>query len=497
MLSVCCLAGGPPGRLAELLELLRPVADEIVVAVDDRIAPERLHRAARLADRLVAFAYADPMERSLAWLDSLCNGDWIFRIDDDEVPSPDLLDLLRQPDERLSHVWIPRRWLWHDGCWLVGDPWAPDWQLRLTRRDAARFPGRTHVPVRAEGAHAYVEAPIYHLDLVVNDLEHRAEKAERYERSRPGLRICGLPFNAAYYLPELRDSLDTAIVPDSDAALVKRVLDAAPVRIGHALRLTRVTREEIDASWAERPLAETDYAATITLGRPPSPVTGEVREIDVRVTNLGEAVWPGGRESLPEICLSYRWRGLEQHDEQLRTPLPHDVKPGETTLVPLAFRAPDEPGMYELVVDLVHERHRWFDAGAVAPISVQARLDAVVLVGQPPGDPDFDHLVDQALARIDPAFTPVLVGPREDWLRDRFGIEALAQAPRRADKVLIVPAGARRERLRLRREAYRLQLASRAGRRAGPPRIGESNRLLARASATVVLALLAGIDRLG
>ena len=497
MLSVCCLAGGPPGRLVELLGLLRPVADEIVVAVDDRIGPERLERAAGLADRLIAFPYADPMERSLAWLHALCTGEWVFRIDDDEVPSRALLDLLRAPDERLSHVWTPRRWLWGDDRWLAGDPWAPDWQLRLTRRDAARFPGRTHIPVRADGAHAYLDAPIYHLDLVVNDFAHRAEKAERYERSRPGLRIGGLPFNVAYYLPELRDSVETEPVPESDATLVHRVVNAAAAPIGRAPKLATATREEIDASWAERPLAETDYAATVALGRAPSLIAGELREIDVRVTNLGGATWPGGHERGPEIRLSYRWRGLEQPDEQLRTPLPHDLTPGETVLVPMAFRAPCEPGVHEIVVDLVHERQRWFDAGAVASVHVHPRLDAVVLVGQPPGDPDFDHLVDEALARIDPAYTPILVGPKDEWLRDRFGIEAMAEPPRRADKVLIVPAGARRERLRLRREAYRLRLASRAARSARQPRIVEPTRLLVRASTSVVLALLTGIDRLG
>ena len=91
MLSVCCLSGGSPGRLAALLELLRPVADELVVARDEREPLDRLGRVAELADTLVRYPYAEPVERPFAWLASLCAGDWIFRIDDDEVPGTALL----------------------------------------------------------------------------------------------------------------------------------------------------------------------------------------------------------------------------------------------------------------------------------------------------------------------------------------------------------------------------------------------------------------------
>ena len=299
--------------------------------------------------------------------------------------APGLLDVLGAPDERLTHLWFPRRWLWNDG-WLTSDPWAPDWQLRLVRQSVARFPGRTHIPVEVEGLHAYVDAPLYHLDLVVNDDAHRAAKARHYEQARPGLRLGGLPLNAAYYLPELRDSVDLAPVPAEDLQLVRSVRETGEPRIGAPVELRLATREEIDAHWAEAPLADEDYRARIELCSPPSPVAGEIREVDVRVTNLGSAVWPGGVYGLPEIRLSYRWRGVEHLDEQLRTALPHDVRPGESVRVPLAFRAPDEPGTFELIVDLVHERHRWFGAEASVEVAVGPRRQAVVLVGQPPGE---------------------------------------------------------------------------------------------------------------
>jgi hypothetical protein len=457
VLSVCCLSGGPPDRLAALLALLRPVAGELVVAVDERVDESRLGPVAALADVLVAYPFADPVERPFAWLHSLCGGDWIFRIDDDEVPSSALLAALRALPEHLTHLWVPRRWLWDEHTWLTDDPWAPDWQLRLVRPGAARFPGRMHIPIQAEGPHAYLEAPLYHLDLAINDEAQRAAKARRYERARPGLRLGGLPLNASYYLPELRDSLEVTPIPPEDGVLIEGVRNAPASAPGPLPALRRATRREIDVHWAEAQLPAEDYRAQIELARPPSPVCGEIREIDVRVTNLGATVWRGGGHALPEIRLSYRWRGLENLDEQLRTALPHDVEPQQTALVPMAFRAPDEPGTFELVVDLVHERRRWFGSEARVDVAVRSRRRAVVLVGQAPGEEAFDRKVDELLGRLDASLEPVLIGPKEDWLRDRFGTEAHSTPPERADAVFVVPTPHRRVNLRLRRTAWKLR----------------------------------------
>src|SRR5262245_55566329 len=204
MLSVCCLSG-EPHRLTALLPMLREVAKEIVVAVDDRADLRLLDPVASLVDRLFVVPYADPPERSFQWLHEQTSGDWVFRIDDDEVPSPALVGLLAGPPEGVTHVFVPRRWLWQDG-WLDQYPWRPDWQLRVARRDAVAFPGLMHVPVRGDGPAVYAEdAPLYHLDLLRADRDTRAAKAGRYEPLRPGIRVAGLPLNVAYYLPEARD----------------------------------------------------------------------------------------------------------------------------------------------------------------------------------------------------------------------------------------------------------------------------------------------------
>jgi hypothetical protein len=456
MLSVCCLSGGRPARLAALLELLRPVADELVVARDEREPLDRLGRVAELADTLVRYPYAEPVERPFAWLASLCAGDWVFRIDDDEVPSAALLGLLARPPAELSHAWIPRRWLWKDG-WLRRDPWTPDWQLRLVRPEAAQYPGRMHIPISASGPHAYLDAPLYHLDLVASTREEREEKTRRYGRARPGLRLGGLPLNAAYYLPELRPDASVAPVPPDDEPLLDRVAGAEDPGVSPPPELRCATREEVDAYWADAPLPEPAYAARIELGAPPHPVAGEVGKLDAVVTNTGTATWP---VELPEIRIAYRFEGDDRAG--LRTRFPHPVASGGTVRVPVSFEAPGEPGRYTLVVDLVHERHRWFGCGAATELEVAPRRRAVVLVGQPPGDDAFDRTVDEVLAALDPHLEPFLVGPRPEWLRDRFGLDAAAEPPAWApDEVVTVPAGRRRDRAALDLTARRLRRRAR------------------------------------
>ena len=203
VLSVCCLSG-VPHRLVAARAVLRPIAGEIVVAVDDRVDPRLVGPLAALADRVIRAPYADPIERTLRWLHEQTSGDWVFRIDDDEMPSQALLDVLAAPPGDVTHCFVPRRWLWRDG-WLDAFPWRPDWQLRLARRDAVVFPGVVHIPVHAAGPARYLEAPLYHLDLLASDRGAREGKARRYEAMRPGLRVGGRPLNEAFYVPESRD----------------------------------------------------------------------------------------------------------------------------------------------------------------------------------------------------------------------------------------------------------------------------------------------------
>ena len=297
-LSVNCMTRGPADRVAAMLGLFRGIADEIVIAVDDRAGPDVEAALASVADRMLRYPYAEPVDRPLAWIHAQCSCDWVLTIDDDEIPSQALLDLLPELANArdVTHYWLPRRWLYPTpDRYLDARPWRPDYQPRLVLKDprVLSFTPETHVPVKAIGPSRYLEQPLYHLDTVLNSRESRAAKAVRYERLHPGKRVAGRPLNEAFYLPEDRDP-PTAVVPPEDLALIADVLGAAePEPVTPHVEAGR--REEIDRWWSGGPLA--DYAARLSLVEEVPPLrTGASETVDVRVENLGSAtVALGGR----------------------------------------------------------------------------------------------------------------------------------------------------------------------------------------------------------
>jgi len=192
-LSVCCMTGGrEPARTAAALQLLRPAADEVLVAVDERAAAA-VPQLAAVADRLLTYPFAEPGDRPIGWLFRECRGPWILNVDDDEVASPALVAALPGLLERgdVTHAWIARRWLYPDvDTYLDEPPWGREYQLRLVRSDSAlvQFSDEFHRPVVAHGPARYVEEPLWHLDTAVNPFDRR--RARRSSTSARGA-ACG------------------------------------------------------------------------------------------------------------------------------------------------------------------------------------------------------------------------------------------------------------------------------------------------------------------
>ncbi len=421
---------GPAGRVAAMLALLRPVADEILVAVDDRAEPEVIAALDAVADRLVGYPYAEPVDRPLPWLHRQVSGEWLLTIDDDEIPSAALIEALPRlvAAEDVTHYWLPRRWLFPEaGRYLDQSPWRPDYQLRLVLNDPRllRFPDETHWPITALGPARYLDLPLYHADCVLNSLEMRERKAQRYERLYPGKRIAGRPLNEAFYLPERLEAPRTAPLPEADLGLVRSVLEARDPEPGRPASPHNVApRQEIERLWAGRELADSAYRAALEVIEPLDRMTaGEVRTLDVRVENRGDAVWPWGPESRPEIRLTYRWwsgDGSRVLSEGLRTPLPADLGPGESLLVPVALAAPGEAGRHRLAIDLVHEHVRWFDCEVSLDVQVAPRR-RLAAFGLEEGDLPL-------LAERAPELEAVVLCRDPDGLRGRYAGETAPSA---------------------------------------------------------------------
>lgn len=405
-LSVCCLTGGRAlPRLAAILRLLRPVADEIVVGVDAR-ARESADLLAGAADRILLFAHADPGDRPIAWLVRQCAGEWVFNIDDDEIPSAELIRELGSLSRRkdVTHCWVARRWLYPAfSTYLDQPPWNTEYQLRLFRADdrSLRFTDQFHRPVDCIGPARYIDAPLWHLDTALTTQEDRQRKALRYEREQRGMRVGAFSHNTGLYVPELHGALDVAAVPPRELATVMGVL-LAPGRRGTTVRLEEPSPAAVDREWPGGPHSPALYDAAISLRTPlPRLIGGVQQTIDIRIENRGDSVWRTGDHA---ITLGTRWNGVEG----IRTSLPADVPPGEGAVVPLHVVPPAEPGPHVLEVDLVHEHVRWFERPLRLEVAV-ARPRRVLVVGAPGGL--YEALDTIALV---PEVEPVLVVEPEE-----------------------------------------------------------------------------------
>ncbi len=376
-LSVCCLtAGRSPARLAAILRLLRPVADEIVVALDET-ARESATVLAGVADRILLFSRTEPADRPVAWLCRACRGEWVFNIDDDEIPSATLVRALPLLVARadVTHCWIARRWLYPDiTTYLDEPPWNTEYQLRLFRADERflRFTDQFHRPIACVGPMRFVGAPLWHLDTALNPRMEREPKALRYERERRGLRIGAVSHNTGLYVPELRGEPALQRVPPRELKTIELIL-RAQARLGGRASIEESSAESVDRHWPGAPHPASLYEASITLlTSPPTFTEGVQQTIDVRVKNLGECTWRFGDDA---ITIGTRW---DEEVEGPRTALPVDVRPGEGSVVPVHVLPTVGPGRHLLEVDLVHEHVRWFDHPLRLGVDVKRRRRVLV-----------------------------------------------------------------------------------------------------------------------
>jgi SAM-dependent methyltransferase len=376
-----------------LLDQVSAIAEEIVCVVDSRVPLDELRHLDARADLVVRceFDSHSGIERNLAWLHGLCSGQWILRIDSDEVLSSALLDALPSllDADDVAQIRLRRLWVYPDVEHVVADaPWSDDWQNRLVRNVpfALRFPGLFHSSVESVTPYRFAEEPMYHLDCVIHDVADRTKKAEHYLSIRPDVgMLSGKPAND-FYLPEkypdarLRPvtSADVPLLRSAVAAfkngVVKETTSARKWRWGVG-EVPVVDLAEVDRSWALRELPESSYRCEVEiLDDLGTFEANESRVIEIRVRNLGTERWPYG-DQMPEIRLGHRWfddDGTRLVMEGQRCTFTADVLPGTSALQTITVRAPSAPGKYLLELNVLHEHHRWFDTGVTSHVEVVA-----------------------------------------------------------------------------------------------------------------------------
>ena len=105
--------------------------------------------------------YASQRNRAL----ELADGDWIFFVDADERSTPELALEIRDVVASRPEVgwWVPRK-NYIFGKWIRHTGWSPDYQLRLLKRDRARYdPTRqVHEVVILDGMAGHLQNTLIH-----------------------------------------------------------------------------------------------------------------------------------------------------------------------------------------------------------------------------------------------------------------------------------------------------------------------------------------------
>jgi glycosyltransferase involved in cell wall biosynthesis len=156
-------------------------ADEIVVLDDG--SPNRTPDLARQMDARVHCHPFDNFGAQRQRLIELTTGDWVFLVDPDERVSTALAAEIQRAvssDQAVAY-WIPRRnYIW--GRWIKGGGWWPDEQLRLLRRDRARYGSGAlvHEVASVDGPEGHLRCALVHYNY--ETVAQFVAKQRRYAR---------------------------------------------------------------------------------------------------------------------------------------------------------------------------------------------------------------------------------------------------------------------------------------------------------------------------
>src|SRR6478609_5380381 len=355
---------GPTALVAASLRHVRSVAHEIVVAVDDRVPVDQLGPLQAVADRVVRAEFAYPLEANLHWLHQQATGDWVLRLDSDDLVSEALLRRLATPgwDDGITHAYLQYRWLWGGPDRMLDQgPWWPDPALRLIRTTPgiASFPHGAHQAAVVAGTARFWDTPLYHLDLVLRDEATRSAKATGYEYENPGHRTDkGWSVSTTYYLPERLDPPPrTAPLPPVDAAVAEQLLVIARSQARVTDPVDEAALGQVVTAQDRRnpPPSPGDSRVRIVGHDPLSIVAGRSAVVTVGVVNRSGRTWDPADAPADVVGGRFVDSAGAQVGFEIRAPLPGPVRADDEALVRLPLPAPLPDGAAHLQVGLVQD----------------------------------------------------------------------------------------------------------------------------------------------
>lgn len=191
MVSVAIIARDEERHIGGALTSVAGLASEVVVLLDSRTRDRTAAICRAYGARVVVEPWRSfPAQRNRAL--ALCRGDWVLFLDADERVSDELHGEIREvlagdgrpkaedapPSPgagRCVGYWIPRYNRFF-GRTLRGGGWYPDYQLRLLRRDRARYDEArlVHEYAELDGAAGYLAGHVIHLNIErLDELWHK------------------------------------------------------------------------------------------------------------------------------------------------------------------------------------------------------------------------------------------------------------------------------------------------------------------------------------
>jgi len=161
-LSVGILTFNSEKRIEEVLDSVKEIADEIVV-LDSGSEDRTLEIAERFGARIF-YRKFDNFVNQKNHLLSLCRGDWVLFLDDDEVVDKELANQISKVKVENPPVdgYYVNRLTNYLGRWIK-HAWYPDWQLRLAKREKCRWVGDwVHERLAVSGKTGYLKGNLFH-----------------------------------------------------------------------------------------------------------------------------------------------------------------------------------------------------------------------------------------------------------------------------------------------------------------------------------------------
>jgi glycosyltransferase involved in cell wall biosynthesis len=181
-ISVVVLTRNEEENIADCLDTVQ-WADELLVldsGSDDGTVEIARSKGARVRERPFD-NYA--LQRNAAL--EMASGEWVFFVDADERVTPELAQEARLAADRSGFEgwWVPRK-NHIFGAWIRHAGWYPDHQLRLLRREKARYDERreVHELVQLDGEAGYLESHLIHYNYsTVGEFRRKQDRYTDYE----------------------------------------------------------------------------------------------------------------------------------------------------------------------------------------------------------------------------------------------------------------------------------------------------------------------------